>query len=148
MLLPLHLLDTPANAPPVSSALLASAQFNFVGRLEGTVVLNSMPNISTLQFNNDNLIELDGLFDLVVGTFINNATVTFTIVDRTGTDLFANTPMGYVAASSGNYQGLLTAPSAATLTVGRGYRVEINVVTTAGAIAEWNIPVIVQFRDS
>ena len=60
---------------------------------------------------NTNSILLSGLKDELANTWINDATVTFTIKDATGTPLEGVSwplSMSYIAASNGNYAGYLT----------------------------------------
>lgn len=61
---------------------------------------------------NTNNILLTGLKSEQEGTYLNDATVTLTLKDSTGTEVGAGPwpiTMDYVAASSGNYIGYLSA---------------------------------------
>jgi hypothetical protein len=92
---------------------------------------------------NDNLITLDALFDLETAAYVNNATVTGTLFDRTGSTV-VTFAMAYVAASNGKYQGVLLA--ATTLVAGTGYRLDVAVASAATGL--WQIPVTAQRRES
>jgi hypothetical protein len=108
-----------------------------------TIEINDMTN-DVLYVGNNNLMAVTDLFDEVANAFVNNATVTVDILDRTSTSILtAPITMPYVAASNGTYEGVI--PSTTQLQVGRGYRAVFNV--NSGA-AQWMKPVVVQFREN
>jgi len=74
------------------------------------------------------LVNLTGHQDSVTGAWINNATVTASVLDGT-TSLFSTT-LSYVSASNGNYQGTFTAAQTSNLEDGKAYVVEY--VATSG----------------
>ena len=66
----------------------------------------------SLYHNNDNLLKLEGLTDEETGLFINNATVTAVLKHRRGGEVDGQAwplAMAYVAASNGNYTGVIDA---------------------------------------
>ena len=66
--------------------------------------------IEDIYLNNDSLIELVGLKDTVLNTFINDATVTATIYDDTGTEVTGISwplTVPYVTSSNGEYRAVL-----------------------------------------
>jgi hypothetical protein len=58
---------------------------------------------------NDNVLTLTGLSDLLTGQFQNGAVVTATLYDQFSNPVpgASNIVMNYVAASNGNYQGII-----------------------------------------
>jgi hypothetical protein len=61
---------------------------------------------SSRTINSDNLARLDGLTNASSGAYINNATVTFTMLDINGNTV-TNGSMTFVAASNGRYEGTI-----------------------------------------
>lgn len=84
-----------------------------------------------LQKDSDNLIRLDRLRLATDGSYVNDATVTFTLVDIDGNDVSGATTitMAYIATSNGRYEGVLQ--STVTLTEGNRYTIEVT--ATSGA---------------
>ncbi len=62
-----------------------------------------------LFIDSDNLVEWDELTNLATATYINDATMTFTLKDADGVAVSgaAGVSMSYVAASNGKYQGVI-----------------------------------------
>ena len=62
-----------------------------------------------LFISSDNLIEWDEMLNVATDTYINNATVTFTLKTTAGVAVTGaeNVSMAYVAASNGKYQGII-----------------------------------------
>ena len=85
-----------------------------------------------LSINSDTLATLTGHQDSVSGSYINTATVTASILDG-ATSLFSVT-LAYVAASSGNYRGTITAAQTATLTQGKAYIVQYVATSSYGTL--------------
>lgn len=59
--------------------------------------------------SNDNVVELNGLKNISTDSYINSATVTFTLKDSDGDSVTGatNISMSYVASSDGIYRGTL-----------------------------------------
>lgn len=82
--------------------------------------------------DSDNLIEWDEMKDVYDDTYVNDATVTFTLKDADG-DAVADAediPMPYVGNSNGKYNGTLQ--STVVLVDGDTYYLEIS--ATSGAL--------------
>jgi len=86
--------------------------------------------IVPLYLSEDNLIEWDALTDAADGTFVNDATMTFTIKDTAEAALTGanGVSMSYVAASDGKYQGV--APSTVTYTDAATYYLEVTAASS------------------
>lgn len=74
--------------------------------------------------DNDNLLTLEPLKNMIAGTFVNDATVTFVVKEDTdgaaGSAITgASGSMPYVASSDGKYQGIVE--STAALVLGRAW---------------------------
>lgn len=85
--------------------------------------------IEDIYINNDSLIELIGLKDTVLDTFINDATVVATIYDDTGTVVTGISwplTIPYVTSSNGEYRAVLD--KAIVLTKGNLYTLVITAV--------------------
>lgn len=82
-----------------------------------------------LYIGEDMAIQMTGLRNVITGSYINDATMTYTL--KTPSDAAVTgasaISMPYVAASSGNYRGTMDASVAATLTAGSEYWLEITV---------------------
>jgi hypothetical protein len=88
--------------------------------------------IGSLIVETDNLIELDGLQDQSTSAYINDATVTVTLLDSSGSEVAGETwplTMGYVAASNGKYRATL----ADTLSLSPNKRYQAKVVADGGS---------------
>jgi hypothetical protein len=83
-----------------------------------------------ISIGSDNTVTLTGLYDSVLGDYVNDATVTGTIYTDSGTSVGTFT-LSYVAASDGDYRGGITASTSSTLTAGNAY--SIRVVATSGS---------------
>jgi len=85
-----------------------------------------------LGINENNLIEWDEMINPADDTYVNDATVTFTLVDSSDVDVPSaiGLSMSYVAASDGKYQGTLPKAVAATLTQGAQYSLEVTATGT------------------
>ena len=90
--------------------------------------------MQTLYLNNDNLVEFDMMTQSSDGSFVNDATVTFTLATSFTTAVppvaagavanHSGVSMPYIAGSDGKYQGVID--STAALTVGTTYYVGIT----------------------
>lgn len=89
--------------------------------------------------NNTIDVELVGLKDASESTFINDATVTVTIFEEDGvTEVTGETwpvSMLYVAASNGDYLGVVSANS--NIVAGSKYMISISAQDTDGNKGEW-----------
>lgn len=66
--------------------------------------------VDVIYLANDNLLELQGLQNAATAAYVNNATVTATVVDKAGANVAGQSwpvTLAYVAASNGNYRGTL-----------------------------------------
>jgi len=93
---------------------------------------------------NDNILTLAGLMNELAQTYINNATVEVTLVDDDGTEVSGETwplNMGYVAASNGDYQVILTDTLSATLSNGEELIAQINVNAGVGLNGYWEVKI-------
>ncbi|MGH8626450.1 MAG: hypothetical protein ACREYC_14670 [Gammaproteobacteria bacterium] len=87
--------------------------------------------VDVIYLANDNLLELQGLTNAASGAYVNDATVTATVVDKNGANVAGGSwplTLAYVAASNGKYRGTLQ--ETLTLTEGQDYTAK---VTVAGA---------------
>ena len=105
-----------------------------------------IPSIIYLFPLNTQIIEIDGLKDVVSGTFLDSATATATLYNNQGQadSILNNITMNYIAASNGQYQG--TVPDTFNAPLGSGYTLVITAVQ-AGVQAQWTIPVQVKARN-
>lgn len=94
---------------------------------------------------NTQVLTLNGLQDVVTGDYLNQATVTATLIDRLGNvDVVINDlPLDYLPASNGNYQG--TVPFAFDAALGGGYILQVT-ANQAGVQSFFSFPTIVQLR--
>src|SRR5437660_8893861 len=82
--------------------------------------------LEVLAINSDNLVRLDGLTNASTGAYVNNATVTFSVVDAGGSTLISNSSMSFVASSNGRYEG--TIPYTTSLTLNAFYTLQITAI--------------------
>lgn len=75
---------------------------------------------------NDQFIEIDGLQDPTTGAFVNNATVTATLVDQYGNAVpgCTNVTLNYLATTNGNYRGLVE--QTFNPIIGAGYTLQVT----------------------
>jgi hypothetical protein len=102
-----------------------------------------------LYLDNDNLLTLEGLTDAVTGLVVNSATVSVTLLDKTGAPISGETwplSLGYVAASQGVYRATLRNE----LVLGPHRTVTARIVADDGPDrhATWEIALAVQRRTS
>lgn len=98
---------------------------------------------------NDNVLELTGLKNAVADDYIDDATVTVTLVDSAGNEVAGETwplIMGYVAASDGDYR--VTLPYGLDLSAGRSYTAQITADGGLGLRGYWALPVHAKRRTS
>ncbi len=80
----------------------------------------------------DTLVNLTGHQDTLTGNYINNATVTASVLDG-DTTLFSAS-LSYVASSNGNYRGTFSAAQTGTLADGNTYVVQWVATSTSGTL--------------
>lgn len=87
-----------------------------------------------LYIGNDNEVVIDGLSLASDGTYVNDATLLVTVYDAAGNAVsgWSAVSVAYVAASNGDYRGVL--PGTASLTEGASYRL---VVTSSNYNLRW-----------
>ena len=88
--------------------------------------------IEVISIGSDNIVRLDALTNASSGDYINNATVSFTLKDSTGTVILSNQTMSYVAASNGRYEG--TVPNGTTTTMSQNTQYTIEITATSGSL--------------
>ncbi len=103
--------------------------------------------VQVLYKENDQVIELSGLKDAIADTFINDATVTASIVDSAGDDLAGMTfpaTMTYVSGSEGVYRVTLEE----TLVVNVGQFVKAIIIAIKGSLqGKWTIDMQANIRE-
>lgn len=105
-----------------------------------------MQNIMTLFLDQENEIELSGLFDPLENEYVNDANVEVIITDRSGVVLSGPHTMNYVSDSDGRYVGSVPVITSAF----DGQRVIVIVEATAGSgfgsHGKWSEPAIFDTR--
>ncbi len=81
--------------------------------------------LEVLAINSDNLVRLDGLTNASSGAYINNATVTFVLLDSNGATVTSGN-LTFVAASNGRYEGTIS--HTVSLTLNAFYTLQITSV--------------------
>ena len=74
-----------------------------------------------IRANSTSAVTLTGLEDLD-GNYVNNATVTYQLIDPEDDSVLASGSLAYQSNTNGNYRGSFTAP--ASLVSGKIYRVQ------------------------
>jgi|ERR1043166_729188 hypothetical protein len=103
--------------------------------------------IASIWMGNDNLVTLTGLQDEFTGAYINSlgSGVTVKVLNSEDGTLFAGPfTLEYIAASNGNYHGILD--SSLPFVKGAAYQIVIHVDDGEGAVAEWAEDVIARLR--
>lgn len=82
-----------------------------------------------LYVGEDMAIQMIGLRDAITGSYVNDATMTYTLKTAAGVAVTGASAisMAYVAASDGNYRGTMDAAVSGTLTNETVYYLEITV---------------------
>jgi hypothetical protein len=88
-------------------------------------------SLEVIAIGSDNLVRLDALTNVSTGAYVNNAVVTYTLIDSTGAVILSNQTMPYVAASNGRYEGIIPNVTTVTMAVNALYTVQIT--ATSGA---------------
>ncbi len=104
-----------------------------------------MPHV-TFYKANDNLVELENLKNHATGAYINDATVTMTLKDQSGSAVTGATglSMAYVTGSNGTYRA--TIPYTISCTSHRSYTVEVTADAGSGLLGFWEVPVLIETR--
>ena len=90
----------------------------------------------------DNLVTLTGLQEATTSLYVNDATVTITVVDASGAELSGETwphTLDYVAASNGNYQANLNENIAWAHET--AYKGKVTALSS-GRQKYWEIPIV------
>jgi hypothetical protein len=106
-----------------------------------------MSNVHILYVGNTNKLELDDLTNEVTGEPINDATVTLTLKDTTGSPVSGETwplPMPYVAGSAGLYRCYLA--STLPLVGEAKYIAEVTANAGAALVGKWLLDVVAKTR--
>lgn len=106
------------------------------------MALANVPAKVILFQKNAQIFEVDGLHDNT-GAYLNAATVTLAVADQNGAIVLSSTPMAYVAASNGIYQGQI--PASFTPKTGQGYSLIID-ATQGAAVGHWEFLAEVDIR--
>jgi hypothetical protein len=96
---------------------------------------------------NTNIIEVTGLKSAVEGAYVNDADVEVTVKDGAGNDVAGQiwpAAMDYVAASNGNYRGILEDDLA--LVDGTTYFAHIDADAGANRIGHWEFAFVPKTR--
>ena len=105
-----------------------------------------MSTIHILYLGNNSVIDVAGLRDEATGGFINNATVSVTLLDQAGEQVDgADWPLAldFLAGSNGNYRATLPY----TLAVGAGERYVARIVAIADSgRAQWDMQCVGRVR--
>jgi hypothetical protein len=83
-------------------------------------------SLEVIAINSDNLVRLDSLTNASSGAFVNNATVSFSLLDSTGNTIISNSSMAYVTGSNGRYEG--TIPFSTTINLNALYTIQVTAV--------------------
>jgi hypothetical protein len=104
-----------------------------------------IPTVVYLFPQNTQLVQIAGLQDQVTGDYLNGATVTATLINFQGNadPVLNQIPMAYVAATNGNYEGIV--PDTFNAPIGSGYVLQIQ-ADQLGSQALWSIPAKVALR--
>lgn len=81
-----------------------------------------------IYLDNDNVVEIDELRDVALGTYLNAATVGMRILTTGGAEVVASQSMSYVGSSNGKYRVSLDKALVASLTEQERYDLEITAV--------------------
>lgn len=104
-----------------------------------------VPTIIYLFPQNTQVLSIEGLVDEISGDYLNSATVSATLYDQNFNPdpVLNNIPMNYVAASNGNYEGVV--PDTFNPVLGSGYTLQYT-AAQGGIQAVISVPVQVKLR--
>jgi hypothetical protein len=95
--------------------------------------------MANIYLSNDNLLSVEGLKNSSSGSFMNDATVTATLKDSSGTSVSGQTfpvTLSYIAASDGNYQ--TTLENTLSMVEDSIYTATIAATSSGGLYATWD----------
>lgn len=102
--------------------------------------------MSVLYIGNDRYITLSGVNDAADGLYLNSATVTYALYEADGTAVSGGTgTLTYIAASNGNYRGVIDAAVTTTLTAEAQYYFVIT-ATQSNYDGKWRINCTARIR--
>lgn len=99
--------------------------------------------MDALLIGNDHTLEVTGLRDEVLNTYINDADVTAEIKNQSGV-VVASVTLAYVASSNGNYRGTIEDTTA--ILNGKFYTAEITADAGGGLVAFWRKDLLARYR--
>ncbi|GIW79440.1 MAG: hypothetical protein KatS3mg105_1247 [Gemmatales bacterium] len=102
-------------------------------------------SVEVLAIGSDNLVRLDNLKNASTDAYVNTATVNFVLKDADGNVVVGSTPMPYVSASNGRYEG--TIDDTVPLAENGLYTIEIT-ATDGSTVLFRKIPCIAKFRSN
>jgi hypothetical protein len=104
-----------------------------------------VPTIIYLFPQNTQVLSIEGLIDEISGGYLNSASVSATLLDQNYNpdSILNNISMSYVAASNGNYEGVV--PASFNPTLGSGYTLQYT-VNQDGVQAVISVPCQVKLR--
>jgi hypothetical protein len=93
--------------------------------------------VADLYIENDNNIVIRGLRVAATGVYVSDATLTANVYDQNGSLVSGATSISvpYVAASSGEYRGLI--PSTVQLTAGTRYKIVVLASNYGVKLSKW-----------
>lgn len=106
-----------------------------------------MSTIQLLYVGNDTVLELERLKNDLTGEYVNEATVSVTLVEHDGVVVAGDTwpkAMPYVPGSEGAYRTILSAGLA--LVANRKYEARITVDAGNGLRAAWTVACVARVR--
>jgi len=101
--------------------------------------------LKSIKINADNLIEVDKLRLSADSSYVNDATVAWTLEDSEGESVSYGS-LAYVASSDGKYQGTIDDSVLASLTDGATYYLTIT-ATQSTKTGRWRIPLIAKYDE-
>lgn len=94
----------------------------------------------TIYIDSDNLLTLDALYDNAGASYVNDATVTVTLLDMAGSEVSGETwpvSLSYVSGSDGKYRGTLT--DTLSLSANKRYTAKVTADGGAGKKRTWYV---------
>ena len=83
----------------------------------------------------DTMVELSGLYDEYNEAYVNDATVTFDLLDGS-TAISEDISMSYVSGSNGQYRGIIPAATSTNLVEHKWYQLDITGIKDTGTYRE------------
>ncbi len=102
---------------------------------------------SIIYIDNDNLIELIGLKDIALDTYVNDAAVAITLTDSAGDSVVGQSwpvTLNYVAGSDGDYRATLE--DGLTLSVGGKYTAVVTADAGGDLLGKWTVKAVARVR--